>query len=68
LGRRRTAEIHGSAWPYLSGCLAEVFIWGPMTAASAFPRFLRGSLLERLVDINVLIDSITYRDPPLWID
>ena len=25
-------------------------------------------LLERLVDINVLIDSITYRDPPLWID
>ncbi len=25
-------------------------------------------LLERLVDINMLIDSITYRDPPLWID
>jgi len=25
-------------------------------------------LLERLIDINVLIDSITYRDPPLWID
>jgi hypothetical protein len=24
--------------------------------------------LERLIDINVLIDSITYRDPPLWID
>ena len=24
--------------------------------------------MERLVDINVLIDSITYRDPPLWID
>jgi len=45
LGRRRTAEIHGSAWPYLSGCLAEVFIWGPRTAASAFPRFLRGFLL-----------------------
>ena len=25
-------------------------------------------LLERLIGINVLIDSITYRDPPLWID
>jgi len=25
-------------------------------------------LLERLIDINMLIDSITYRDPPLWID
>jgi len=25
-------------------------------------------LLERLIDINVLIDSITYRDPPLWVD
>ena len=25
-------------------------------------------LLERLVDINMLIDSITYRDPPLWVD
>jgi hypothetical protein len=25
-------------------------------------------LLERLIDINMLIDSTTYRDPPLWID
>ena len=25
-------------------------------------------LLERLIDIIVLIDSITYRDPPLWVD
>ncbi len=42
LGRRRTAEIHGSAWPYLSGCLAEVFIWGPrhrrLSFSSVFTR------------------------------
>ena len=33
-----------------------------------FLGFYEVPLLERLIDINVLIDSITYRDPPLWID
>jgi hypothetical protein len=33
-----------------------------------FLGFYEVPLLERLVDINVLIDSITYRDPPLWVD
>ncbi|NAZ32789.1 MAG: hypothetical protein GU356_00590 [Pyrobaculum sp.] len=33
-----------------------------------FLGFYEVPLLERLVDINVLIGSITYRDPPLWVD
>jgi hypothetical protein len=54
LGRRMTAEIHGSAWPYLSGCLAEVFIWGPrhrrLNFSSVFTRVL---LLLALAPMSV---------------
>jgi hypothetical protein len=42
LGRRSTTGVYGSAWPYLSGCLAEVFIWGPrhrrLSFSSVFTR------------------------------
>jgi hypothetical protein len=47
---------------------ARELLWGAVGDPDSLLSPEGVPLLEKLVEKNLLVDSITYRDPPLWID